>query len=99
MWQVRMKPGKPLAFGHLGAERVPFMGLPGNPVSSMVNMELFGRPAIMKMLGKAVIQRTIITAIAAEPLENNAGREHYIRGIVTREDGEYRRPHHGRARL
>src|SRR5262249_36600584 len=58
MWQVRMRPGKPLAFGHLGEgkARVPFLGLPGNPVSSMVNMELFGRPAIMRMLGKPRIQ-------------------------------------------
>lgn len=89
MWQVRMKPGKPLAFGHLGARRVPFMGLPGNPVSSMVNMELFGRPAIMKMLGKGRIQRTIIEARAAERLENYSGREHYIRGIVGKVGGEY----------
>jgi molybdopterin molybdotransferase len=89
MWQVRMRPGKPLAFGHLGEARVPFLGLPGNPVSSMVNMELFGRPAIMKMLGKPRLQRPIITARAAQPLENSSGREHYIRGIVTKEDGEY----------
>ena len=37
MWRVRMKPGKPLAFGYLGEEKVPFFGLPGNPVSGMVN--------------------------------------------------------------
>lgn len=89
MWQVRMRPGKPLAFGHLGPRRVPFFGLPGNPVSSMVNMELFGRPAIMKMLGRPRIRRTLITARALEPLEGAPGREHYIRGIVTREGDEY----------
>src|SRR5436190_3400793 len=89
MWQVRMKPGKPLAFGNLGPNKVPFLGLPGNPVSSMVNMELFGRPAIMKMLGKRRIERPIIQAIAAEPLENSSGREHYLRGLVTKEGGRY----------
>jgi molybdopterin molybdotransferase len=89
MWQVRMRPGKPLAFGHLGPERVPFMGLPGNPVSSMVNMELFGRPAIMKMLGKPRIRRALITAQAGEGITNNAGREQYVRGVVTKEGGEY----------
>lgn len=89
MWQVRMRPGKPLAFGHLGPENVPFLGLPGNPVSSMVSMELFGRPAIMKMLGKSRVQRPIITARALEPFENSSNREHYIRGVVTREGGEY----------
>ncbi len=89
MWQVRMRPGKPLAFGHLGSGNVPFLGLPGNPVSSMVNMELFGRPAIMKMLGKPRIRRPTITARTAQPLENSSGREHYIRGIVAKEDGQY----------
>ena len=93
MWQVRMKPGKPLAFGHLrapsGPRNVPFLGLPGNPVSSMVNMELFGRPAIMKMLGKTRLQRPVITARALEPLENSTGREHYVRGVVTKQGPEY----------
>ncbi|MFL5731772.1 MAG: gephyrin-like molybdotransferase Glp, partial [Chloroflexia bacterium] len=89
MWQVRMRPGKPLAFGHIGPNNVPFLGLPGNPVSSMVNMELFGRPAIMKMLGKSRLQRPIIPARALEPLKNDTGREQYIRGIVTRQEGEY----------
>jgi molybdopterin molybdotransferase len=89
MWQVRMRPGKPLAFGHLGPNKVPFLGLPGNPVSSMVNMELFGRPAIMKMLGKSRLQRPIVSARALEPLENYTGREHYIRGVVTKQGGEY----------
>ncbi len=53
-WTVAMKPGKPLAFGcfQKGGRRVPHIGLPGNPVSSMVTFELFGRPALMKMMGK-----------------------------------------------
>ena len=56
-WTVAMKPGKPLAFGCFypdgdAGRRVPHIGLPGNPVSSMVAFELFGRPAMMKMMGK-----------------------------------------------
>ncbi|MES4792246.1 MAG: hypothetical protein C4321_04015 [Chloroflexota bacterium] len=46
-WTVRMRPGKPLAFGAFTApdgRKVPHLGLPGNPVSSMVSFELFGRP-------------------------------------------------------
>jgi molybdopterin molybdotransferase len=104
MWRVRLRPGKPLAFGHLANphsvplrgpllrtphSNVPFLGLPGNPVSSMVAMELFARPAIMKMLGKENIQRRTIQARALEPLDNPGGREHYMRGIVTREGHEY----------
>jgi len=89
VWRVRVKPGKPLAFGRLGEAAVPFLGLPGNPVSSMVSMELFGRPAVMKMLGKSRLQRPIIVARAVEPLDNAGGREHYMRGIVSREGDEY----------
>src|SRR3990172_1975443 len=50
-WTVRMKPGKPLAFGAFpsGERRVPHLGLPGNQVSSMITFELFGRPAMFKM--------------------------------------------------
>jgi molybdopterin molybdotransferase len=51
MWQIAMKPGKPLAFGHVSD--VPFIGLPGNPVSSFVTFMLFVRPFILKRLGSA----------------------------------------------
>ncbi|MEO7410597.1 MAG: gephyrin-like molybdotransferase Glp [Sphingomicrobium sp.] len=89
MWRVKVKPGKPLAFGRLGERGVPFLGLPGNPVSSMVSMELFGRPAVMKMLGKSRLQRPIIQVRVMEPIESSPGRENYIRAIVSREGNEY----------
>jgi molybdopterin molybdotransferase len=68
---------------------VPFLGLPGNPVSSLVSMELFGRPAVMRMLGKHNVVRTRISARALEPLDNRGGRENYLRGIIGREGAEY----------
>ena len=89
MWRVRIKPGKPLAFGRLNESGVPFLGLPGNPVSSMVTMELFGRPAVLKMLGKQDLQRPVVIARATERIESSPGRENYIRGIVTYEGSEY----------
>jgi molybdopterin molybdotransferase len=49
LWQVAMKPGKPLAYGHVSD--VPFIGLPGNPVSSFVTFLLFARPFILKRQG------------------------------------------------
>jgi molybdopterin molybdotransferase len=49
MWQIAMKPGKPLAFGHV--RDVPFIGLPGNPVSSFVTFLLFGRPFVLRRQG------------------------------------------------
>ena len=90
-WTVRMRPGKPLAFGAFpsGGRRVPHIGLPGNPVSSMVSFELFGRPAIHKMLGRSDWQRPVIRAIAEEPIANTDGRRVFARAIVTRRDGRY----------
>lgn len=49
LWRIKMKPGKPLAFGNVG--KAMFMGLPGNPVSTMVTFFLFARPLIKKMQG------------------------------------------------
>lgn len=81
IWQVRMKPGRPLAFGHLG-ER-PFLGLPGNPVAAYVSFEVFARPAILRQLGHADCRKPTLTARLAEPIENRGGRQHYIRAEVT----------------
>jgi molybdopterin molybdotransferase len=50
LWRVRMKPGKPLAFGRIGA--VPFIGLPGNPVSVYVTFLLFARPYLQRLQGR-----------------------------------------------
>ena len=91
-WTVRMRPGKPLAFGSFpsGKRRVPHLGLPGNPVSSMVTFELFGRPALHKMMGRALFERPRVRAIAEERIENADGRRVYARAIVTQQDGIYR---------
>ncbi|WP_178861852.1 molybdopterin molybdotransferase MoeA [Thiomicrorhabdus cannonii] len=53
MWKVKMKPGKPIAYGKIGVEKgkVPFIGLPGNPVSAFATYKLFARPYLMKMQG------------------------------------------------
>ena len=87
IWQVRMKPGKPLAFGHLGA--TPLLGLPGNPVAAAVSFELFGRPAILKMLGRRDLAAPAIQATLLERLDNRGHRRHYVRARVERgETGE-----------
>lgn len=92
-WTVRMKPGKPLAFGAFTApdgRRVGHLGLPGNPVSSMVSFELFGRPAIFKMLGRSDWERPIIRAVTRDRVVNADGRRFYARCIVSRgEDGRW----------
>lgn len=92
-WTVRMRPGKPLAFGVFngpGGHKVPHLGLPGNPVSSMVSFELFGRPAIFTMLGRADWARPTVRAIARQDLVNNDARRFYARCVVsTGQDGRY----------
>lgn len=91
-WQVRMKPGKPLAFGLLpGASTgpVPLIGLPGNPVSAMVSFEQFARPAILRMLGHTELAKPSVQAILDESL-TNSGRRGFVRVLVTRRGGRYR---------
>ena len=89
-WQVRMKPGKPLAFGLLSGG-VPLIGLPGNPVSAMVSFEQFARPAILKMVGHRDLDKPTVRVILDEPL-TNSGRRGYLRVIVRRtEDGYHAR--------
>lgn len=91
-WTVAMKPGKPLAFGcfRQDGRRVPHIGLPGNPVSSMVAFELFGRPAMLKMMGKADWRRPLLKAIAQDRIvKRNDPRVFFARCVVRERDGRY----------
>lgn len=86
-WRVRMRPGKPLAFGTY--QDVPYLGLPGNPVSAMVSFERFARPAILKMAGHRRLERPSVDVILQEDMRSD-GRETYARAIVTKEAaGDY----------
>jgi molybdopterin molybdotransferase len=86
-WLVNMRPGKPLAFGVFedGEHRVPHIGLPGNPVSSMVTFELFGRPAMQKMMGRPVRERPYIRATTRDRIRMTDERRFFARCVVTRE--------------
>ncbi|MFC1892508.1 gephyrin-like molybdotransferase Glp [Chloroflexota bacterium] len=90
-WQVRMKPGKPLAFGTVRAvgRSIPHLGLPGNPVSAMVTFELFVRPAILKMMGKKNLSKPVIEAVISESVINTDGRRVFTRAIVEERDKQY----------
>jgi molybdopterin molybdotransferase len=81
-WKIAMRPGKPLIFGHLGA--TPLLGLPGNPVSSLVCALLFLRPAIAKMLGREWGE-PLRQARLIGTLEANGERRDYLRA-----NGEWR---------
>jgi len=69
--------------------QVPHLGLPGNPVSSMITFEQFARPAISKMMGKKTLTKPTIRAIIEANIANNDGRRVFARVIVTRRDGQY----------
>lgn len=83
-WRVNMRPGKPLAFGFY--RDMPFIGLPGNPVSAYVGFEVFVRPVLAQMAGRREWQRRSQRVELAEALESD-GRESYLRAIVEQKDG------------
>ena len=80
-WRLRMRPGAPVGFGLLGA--MPWIGLPGNPVSTMVTFELFARPAIRKMAGHAHPFRTSIPVRLSEPISVKPRLQHFLRAVIT----------------
>lgn len=91
-WTVRMKPGKPLAFGTFMRKnntRIPHLGLPGNPVSSMISFEVFARPAIYKMMGRNDWARPVIKARMEQSFKNNDGRRIFARVVVAKQGTDY----------
>jgi molybdopterin molybdotransferase len=91
-WTVRIRPGKPLAFGTFkrdDGKKIPHLGLPGNPVSSMITFEVFARPAIFKMMGKSSLNRPGIVAIMEDPIKNKDGRRIFARVAVSQRNGKY----------
>jgi molybdopterin molybdotransferase len=77
MWRVAMQPGKPVVLGRIGS--VPFLGLPGNPVSIHVSFEQFVRPAIRKMRGCKDLLRPTVRATLTEAVTKSPGRLHFVR--------------------
>ena len=85
-WSVRIKPGKPLAFGVL--DGLPLIGLPGNPVAGIVAFLQFVRPALMKMMGRADLLLPEIEATLLDPIDNRGGRRNFVRvRVVPSADG------------
>ena len=80
-WKLRMRPGAPVGFGLLGD--IPWIGLPGNPVSTMVTFELFVRTAIRKMCGHARPFRSSVQATMTEPVTLKPKLQHFLRAVLT----------------
>jgi molybdopterin molybdotransferase len=77
-----MRPGAPIGFGVLNG--TPWLGLPGNPVSTMVTFELFAAPAIRKMRGGTLLHRARVRVELEEPVTLGAELMHFLRAVVTR---------------
>ena len=82
-WRINLRPGKPLAYGHLGG--VPFFGLPGNPVSAMITFDVFVRPVMMALSGRPD-SWTTIQVVAGHAFDSD-GRRSYLRVKLQRENG------------
>ena len=85
-WGVAVKPGKPLAFGRRGATLV--FGLPGNPVSALVAIELFVRPAVLAQQGASDPEPAYAVGRLATPLRGSSARDQLVRARSRLEDGE-----------
>lgn len=85
-WKVKIKPGKPVAFGHVG-ERAHFFALPGNPVSSLVTFKLFVEPALYAWHhSQAPVLE--LSATAANSFRRAPGRTEFLRARLWSENGE-----------
>ncbi len=85
LWKVRVKPGKPLAFGHIRSEtgeRATFMGLPGNPVSAFVTFALFAIPVIKQLRGQRVDPPVAFSLPANFDLIKRQSRPEFIRARI-----------------
>jgi molybdopterin molybdotransferase len=81
-WKIAMRPGKPLMYGKLGAQHV--LGLPGNPVSSLVCARLFLRPLIRALCGLPPETDVALMARTTTAITANGPRAHYMRGTTSR---------------
>ena len=86
-WKIKFKPGKPLFFGR--RDKTWIFGLPGNPASSYVLFEEFVRPALRKMMGRRVLEESMVKATLEIPITKTYSRLHFMRGLLHEKNGEF----------
>ena len=84
-WRVRIRPGGPLGFGILGG--MPWLGLPGNPVSAMVTFELFARPAIRRLRGERFPFPRPFPVVLDDEVAIAAPLTHFFRATIAPDEG------------
>ena len=80
-WRLAIRPGRPIALGQIGT--VPFIGLPGNPVASMVTFMRFARPALLLMNGATDIDPKFFRVPAAFAYQKKQGRREWVRAKLS----------------
>jgi molybdenum cofactor synthesis domain-containing protein len=78
-WRAAIRPGKPILYGNVGGTH--FLGLPGNPASTMVTFELFARPLLAKVTGGGTANRFIPSRLEVD-IEHALGRRSFVRSIT-----------------
>jgi molybdopterin molybdotransferase len=87
-WKIAIKPGKPFAFGRIGAAY--FFGLPGNPVAAMVSFSQLVRPALLRLMGAPGSPPLRLPAKSLGRLRKQPGRLEFQRGLYRRDaDGGF----------
>lgn len=79
LWRIKLKPGKPLAYGHVA--QTPIFGLPGNPASAMITFALFARPYLQQLQGGEPVQALRFKVPADFEKLRAGNREEYLRGV------------------
>ncbi len=84
-WSINMRPGRPLAFGHItsGGKNTLLFGLPGNPVAVMVSFYFFVRPALLALAGAQAMNLPVLRAVASCTIPKRTGRTEFQRGICS----------------
>ncbi|MDB4949989.1 MAG: hypothetical protein JWM27_2638 [Gemmatimonadetes bacterium] len=88
-WRVRIRPGSAMAFGHVGGlGGIPWFGLPGNPVSTLVCFELFVRPALLRMAGHTRVFPPAARVVVRDEHRGKPGLAQFPRVLLHRlQDG------------
>jgi molybdopterin molybdotransferase len=88
LWKLQMKPGKPLAYGHIGD--TPFFGLPGNPAAVFVTFSMVVRPCLLKLQGVQAAEPLLVPARAGFEINRPGGRQEFVRVQASVVDGQLR---------
>ncbi len=86
--KVAMQPGMPQGFGLVGTASTPILTLPGNPVSAFVSFQLFVRPALRALQGKAGGHQRTARAVLTAPLRSPRDKRSFLRGVLAADGTE-----------